>query len=175
MSGTLNHEINGALALCWLTLAGCSVTTLLDRSRMDDLREVTPEVSHILVIWHPSTKDSKDKRTEGFHGTLMFFRGDNPLSQKVANPAVVMLFNSIQKKAWTLHRQYQFTPSAWKSHERTTAIGTVYNIFVPGSVAPGLGSHLGIRIQHTSKSGKTTFSDLAEMVGDRSQELRTHE
>jgi len=173
MSGTLNHEINGALALLWITLAGCGVTTLLDRPRMDDVREVTPEVSHILVIWHPSTKDSPDAITEGFHGTLMFFRGDNPLSQKVANPAVVMLFNSIQKNDWTLHRQYQFTPSAWKSHERTTAIGTVYNIFVPGSVAPD--SHLGIRIQHTSKSGKTTFSDLAEVAGDPGQELRTHE
>ncbi|HIE97011.1 MAG: hypothetical protein ABGZ23_17875 [Fuerstiella sp.] len=173
MSVTLNHEINNAIALLWITMAGCSVTTLSDRPGMHVARQETPEVSRILVIWHPTTQDSTEKENQGFQGTLMFFQGNNPTPQRVSHRTVVMLFHG-DDDTWTLRRQFRFTPAAWNSHERTPAIGTVYHVFVPVSEDPGSETHLGIRVQHTSENGKTTLSELAEMAIDPRQDIRTH-
>jgi hypothetical protein len=173
MPVTLNHKFNSAIALLWITIAGCSVTTLSDRPGMDVSRQETPEVSRILVIWHPTTQDSTEKENQGFHGKLMFFHGDNPTPQQVSHRTVVMLFHG-DDDTWTLRQQFRFTPAAWNSHERTTAIGTVYHVFVPSSADPGSDFRLGIRVQHTSENGKTTLSELAEMAIGPRQDIRTH-
>ena len=111
-------------------------------------------------MWQLSQRKYESvQRQTGFVGQLLFLAADNPVPQPVSNNVTLLIYEQ-DKDDWVLRRKHKFTPEAWGSHERTTAIGTVYNVFIPLEIKASAGQLHAVRVQYLDDVGHETLSDL---------------
>ena len=117
-------------------------------------------VQQIVAMWQLSERDNQDgTRQTGFTGQLLFLGSDDPVPQQVSSNVMVLIYER-ENDTWALRRQFKCTPDAWASHERRTAVGTVYNVFVPHDIDARAHQHYALRVQHVAENGQKRVSEL---------------
>lgn len=102
-----------------------------------------------------SQQDSSGLQTRGFLGKIMFFRAGSDLSQQI-DQGVQVLISERDGENWQLKRKFIITPEALKQKQNSTALGEVYELFVPHETQPdGL---YGIVVEYTATDGTKIVS-----------------
>ena len=144
---------------CLLSIAvlssGCHAIPRRDATEIEQ-----PSVQKILSMWQATQQnDSEGIPQVGYAGQLWFL-GEDPVPHAVS--ALVTLLIYEQRGAdWVLQQEYKYTPEAWATHKRETALGIVYNVFLPYKSE----HKSALRTQYINENGKPVFSDLFVLTG----------
>lgn len=88
-------------------------------------------VRRALTMWTFSSREAADGQTEsGFQGKALFFAEGSDDAHPASGHVEVHIYE-LANAEWQLRRRFVSEGEAWKQNERETALGTVYDIFVP--------------------------------------------
>jgi hypothetical protein len=115
-----------------------------------------PHIRRILPLWSiTSQQDSNGLQTSGFLGKIMFFGTGSEQSQKI-NEGVRVLISEREGENWQLKREFIITPEALTKKLNSTALGEVYELFVPHDITPD--DLYGIVVEYTADDGTKIVS-----------------
>lgn len=131
-----NRSSNVRRGVVWILL--CVMTTMLSGCESAPRfalpwkkKESDRPVRRALTMWTFSSREMPDGQTEsGFQGKALFF-AEGSDDARPANGNVEVLVYELANAEWQLRRRFVSDGEAWKQNERETALGTVYDIFVP--------------------------------------------
>ena len=142
---------------CCCLATGCNLVP-----RVPDLfpAAATEPVNQIVAMWQFSEHDNGNgTRQIGFAGQLLFLGAGDPVPRPVSNKVTILVYEQ-EDARWVLRKQFKHSPDAWASHQRKTALGTVYNVFVPHDTMRVADLPFALRIQHIDDAGQELLSDL---------------
>ena len=148
----------------WLLLCGslfCGCTMLKENVPLLKKSEKSPPVQRILTMWTFSSEEEPDgSKTPGFVGKVLFFAAgsDKPIS---ASGQIEIQVYEQQGEQWQLRRKFVSEPDVWKRNERQTALGTVYDVFVPHDTT--LNQRYSLVLKYKSLSGQLVSSPHAQL------------
>jgi hypothetical protein len=155
-------------AFCGILLVilplGCGVTTVFSPREMFSSKDRTSNdvrIRRILPLWSiTSQQDSSGLQTRGFLGTIMFFGTGSDQSQQIDEGARVLI-SEREGEDWQLKRKFIITPEALSKKQNSTALGEVYELFVPHDISPdGL---YGIVVEYTATDGTKVVSPATKV------------
>ena len=155
---------SGLSHLLWLVLCGCMLcgcTMLKEHLPLPKKAEKSAPVQRILTMWTFSSEEEPDgSKTPGFVGKVLFFAAgsDKPIS---ANGQIEIQVHEQQGEQWQLRRKFVSEPDVWKRNERQTALGTVYDVFVPHDTR--LNQRYSLVLKYRSLTGQLVSSPHAEL------------
>ena len=155
---------SGRRHLLWLMLGACMLcgcTMLKERMPLLKKAEKSAPVQRILTMWAFSSEEEPDgSKTPGFVGKVLFFAAgsDKPIS---ASGQIEIHVYEQQGEEWQLRRKFVSEPDVWKRNERQTALGTVYDVFVPHDTA--LNQRYSLVLKYKSLTGQLVSSPHAEL------------
>jgi len=108
-------------------------------------------IRRILTMWTVSSREEANGLSStGFMGKVLFFGVNDESSMEVEGRIETIIYEW-NNDEWTLKRRFLPTQKAWKSHQRSTALGIVYDLFVPHDVEPG--RQYALVMEHESLDG----------------------
>ena len=155
---------SGLTRLLWLLLCGsifCGCTMLKENVPLLKKSEKSPPVQRILTMWTFSSQEEPDgSQTPGFVGKVLFFAAgsDKPIS---ATGQIEIHVYEQQGDEWRLRRKFVSEPDVWKHNERQTALGTVYDVFVPHETAKH--QKYSLVLKYRSATGQMVSSPHAQL------------
>jgi hypothetical protein len=147
------------IILCLCTLCGC--TMLKENVPLLKKSEKSAPVQRILTMWTFSSQEEPDgSTTPGFVGKVLFFAAgsDKPIS---ATGQIEIHVYEQQGDEWRLRRKFVSEPDVWKHNERQTALGTVYDVFVPHETAKN--QKYSLVLKYRSATGQMVSSPHAQL------------
>jgi hypothetical protein len=112
-------------------------------------------------MWTFSSQEEPDgSTTPGFVGKVLFFAAgsDKPIS---ATGQIEIHVYEQQGDEWRLRRKFVSEPDVWKHNERQTALGTVYDVFVPHETAKN--QKYSLVLKYRSATGQMVSSPHAQL------------
>ncbi|WP_299464276.1 hypothetical protein [uncultured Gimesia sp.] len=124
-------------------------------------KKSAPVTQTILTMWTFSSEEEPDgSKTPGFVGKVLFFAAgsDKPIS---ASGQIEIQVYEQQGEQWQLRRKFLSEPDVWKRNERQTALGTVYDVFVPHDTT--LNKRYSLVLKYRSLAGQLVSSPHAQL------------
>ena len=156
---------SGLTHLLWLMLCGsmlCGCTMLNENvPLLKKPKKSAPVTQTILTMWTFSSEEEPDgSKTPGFVGKVLFFAAgsDKPIS---ASGQIEIQVYEQQGEQWQLRRKFLSEPDVWKRNERQTALGTVYDVFVPHDTT--LNQRYSLVLKYRSLAGQLVSSPHAQL------------
>lgn len=153
------RRVLGILLSTVALLAGCESAPRFalpwKRSKADQ------PVRRALTMWTFSSREAADGQTErGFQGKALFFAEGSDDAQPATGQVEVHIYE-LANAEWQLRRRFVSEGEAWKQNERETALGTVYDIFVPHDTDSQRRYSIVLTLQ--TKDGGTIKSPVAHL------------
>lgn len=159
---SLSHAIArraGCVALLGCMFCGCSL--LKEQLPLRNEPDQTSAVQKILTMWAFSSQEEPDGSNRlGFAGKVLFFRAGSDTPIKVAGKIEVQIYEQ-QGDQWRLRRKFISEQDAWERNERQTALGTVYDVFVPHDTV--MNQKYSLVLKFHSLTGHTASSPHAQL------------
>ncbi len=117
------------LLACVLLSTGCQALPNLGMLLKQE--DAKGPIRRALTMWTFSSQEQPDGQFQtGFQGKALFFGEGSDQAQPASGHIEVQVYESVESE-WKLRRRFISEGEAWKQNERETALGTVYDIFVP--------------------------------------------
>ena len=155
---------SGLMSLLWLLLCGsmlCGCTMLKEKVPLLKKSDKPVVVQRILTMWTFSSQEEPDgSKTPGFVGKVLFFAAGSDKPVAASGQIEVQVFEQ-QGEEWRLRRKFVSEPDVWKRNERQTALGTVYDVFVPHDTT--INQRYSLVLKYRSLTGQSVSSPHAQL------------
>lgn len=147
------------MIVCLLLTAGCQAMPNMGLLLKED--KTNRSVRRALTMWAFSSQEQADGQMQtGFQGKALFFGEGNDEARATSGHIEVLIYELVATE-WKLRRKFISEGEAWKQNERETALGTVYDIFVPHETQPQQRYALVLTLQ--AEDGKIVKSPVAHL------------
>lgn len=156
------------LALLLVGSSGCAIPGL--RQKADNgvpVASAKNPVVQVISLWRPSDGPGIDKvRTRGFAGQLMFLTAGSPVPAGVQGKVRILLYDdpSAETDSPKPIHQFDFEPEAWQLYRRETALGAVYDVFIPYVRRGNHAAYCRLQVCFMPEGGATFSSDIARLT-----------
>ncbi len=150
---------SGCVALLCYMLCGC--TMLNENLPLLKKSDKPADVQRILTMWTFSSQEEPDgSKTPGFVGKILFFEAgsDKPVE---ASGYIEIQVHEQQAEEWRLRRKFVSEPDVWKRNARQTALGTVYDVFVPHETL--INQRYSLVLKYRSLTGQFVSSPQSQL------------
>jgi len=150
---------SGCVALLCYMLCGC--TMLNENVPLLKKSDKPADVQRILTMWTFSSQEEPDgSKTPGFAGKVLFFAAgsDEPVA---ASGHIEIQVHEQQADEWQLRRKFVSEPDVWKRNSRQTALGTVYDVFIPHETL--INQRYSLVLKYRSLTGQLVLSPQAQL------------
>lgn len=121
----------------------------------------------ILALWQPGEgRDANGLPTRGFAGQVFFFAAGSKEPVPVAGDVSIVIFDdqgSAEEQSTPLH-EFHFRDGVWNELERTSNVGTSYQVFVPYTRAGDHRASCSLRLKYQDAQVGVVLSKPATVV-----------
>jgi hypothetical protein len=163
----------GLLAVLLLLLpAGCAkvVSIVPQKAKHSE----SQNVKEIICLWRSVEGRGLDNvPTRGFAGQIVFLASGSPTPVEVEGDVHIYLFDDVgsaEQQARPIHT-FNFVGGAWQAHQRETAWGPSYQLFIPYVRKGQHAAECTLVVRFQPKQGRPLDSDLGNvaLVGKEEQ------
>ena len=167
------------VALCSVTLTGCSQTTsgLSSVSKKIKLPHKQLPIVRVLCLWEPSEGIGLNGApARGFAGQVLFFNSVDPSPVPVEGKVEIYEFDdmgTLDEQAKPIHK-FVFESGAWNAHQGDGSLGPGYNLFLPYVKKHSYETTCALRLRFTPENGNPVYSELNKITlpgGDNPNKL----